>query len=97
MLDMPIIDNQFSASVPAHDYTLQVCLLFRPLLCIVWGAKHDISDYKVLHFKGTKIHIRQTVFWVLMLCNLADGACGHGTYCIHLKPYYYPSHLAYTA
>ena len=97
MLDIPILDTQFSTSVPLHDYTLQVCLLFRPFHCIVWGAKHDIPDCKILHFKGTKIHVRQTVFWVLMLCNLVDGACGHGTYCIYLKPHYHPSHLAYTA
>lgn len=93
MLDIPILDTQFSVSVPLHYYTLQVCLLFRPFHRIVGGSKHN----KILHFKGTKIHVRLTVFWVLMLRNLVDGACGHGTYCIHLKPYYHPSQPAYTA
>ena len=97
MLDIPILDTQFSASLLLHDYTLQVCLIFRPLHSIVWCAKHNIPDCKILHFKEAKIHVRHTVLWVLMLCNLADGACVRVTYFIHLKPYYHPSHLAYTA
>ena len=32
-----------------------------------------------------------------MLCNVADGACLHGTHFIHLKPYCRPRNLAYTA
>jgi hypothetical protein len=52
MLDIPILDTHFSASLPLHDCTLQVCLLFRPLHCIVWGAKHNIPDCKILRFKA---------------------------------------------